>query len=155
MRQIGFHNFETRVHDQRQIAELTLDQISDIWMDTQSEALGHLSVLMTVIARSGDLFLILFMCLFMFMPMLSGMVWLVHYGKNINMPRRMLIVPDFVAAYQDLLRAGGTKRHDEALAPFGLDARQPEFWSSGLGMISGMIDQLENELSDETVNGKC
>ena len=45
--------------------------------------------------------------------------------------------------YKNLLRAGGTDRYDAALANFGLDARQPTFWSLGLDMISGMIDELE------------
>jgi oligoendopeptidase F len=29
------------------------------------------------------------------------------------------------------------------LAPFGLDASDPAFWSKGLGVVSGFIDQLE------------
>jgi oligoendopeptidase F len=29
------------------------------------------------------------------------------------------------------------------LAPFGLDASDPAFWSSGLNVVSGFIDQLE------------
>jgi len=31
----------------------------------------------------------------------------------------------------------------ELLEPFGLDARDPEFWDGGLSVISGMIDELE------------
>ncbi len=49
----------------------------------------------------------------------------------------------FAEKYLDMLRAGGTKRHKELLAPFGLDASDPAFWSSGLGVISGFIDELE------------
>jgi oligoendopeptidase F len=29
------------------------------------------------------------------------------------------------------------------LAPFGLDATDPSFWSKGLKVIEGMIDELE------------
>ena len=47
------------------------------------------------------------------------------------------------AKYLDLLRAGGTQRHKELLAPFGLDAADPAFWSKGLGVIAGFIDELE------------
>jgi oligoendopeptidase F len=42
-----------------------------------------------------------------------------------------------------MLRAGGTKRHKELLAPFGLNAADPAFWIRGLDIISGFIDELE------------
>ena len=42
-----------------------------------------------------------------------------------------------------MLRAGGTKLHKELLAPFGLIAADRAFWSKGLGVISGFIDELE------------
>ena len=35
------------------------------------------------------------------------------------------------------------KHHREALAPFGLDASDPEFWNIGLNTISSLIDELE------------
>jgi oligoendopeptidase F len=54
-----------------------------------------------------------------------------------------------VAKYFDLLKAGGSKHHSELLAPFGLDARQPEFWHKGLNVIERMIDELET--LDKTV----
>ena len=42
-----------------------------------------------------------------------------------------------------MLKAGGTKHHSELLKPFGLDASDPKFWQIGLGVISGLIDELE------------
>ena len=42
-----------------------------------------------------------------------------------------------------MLRAGGTLRHRELLAPFGLDAADPAFWTKGLSVIEGLIDELE------------
>ena len=42
-----------------------------------------------------------------------------------------------------MLRAGGTRRHKELLAPFGLDASDPDFWSKGLAVIETFIDELE------------
>ena len=53
--------------------------------------------------------------------------------------------PDFPRKYLDLLRAGGTLRHKELLAPFGLDASDPAFWNKGLDVISGFIDELERD----------
>jgi oligoendopeptidase F len=42
-----------------------------------------------------------------------------------------------------MLRSGGVKRHQELLAPFGLDAGDPEFWRKGLDVVVGFIDELE------------
>jgi oligoendopeptidase F len=49
----------------------------------------------------------------------------------------------FAERYLTLLRAGGTLRHKELLAPFALDAADPAFWSKGLTVISRFIDELE------------
>ena len=45
-----------------------------------------------------------------------------------------------------MLAQGGAKRHKDLLAPFGLDASDPDFWRKGLGVISGFIDELEADL---------
>jgi oligoendopeptidase F len=51
--------------------------------------------------------------------------------------------PSFQERYREMLSAGGTLRHKELLAPFGLDASDPKFWGRGLKVIEGFIDQLE------------
>ena len=45
--------------------------------------------------------------------------------------------------WRRVLKAGGTLRHKELLAPFGLDASKPEFWAKGLHVVEGFIDELE------------
>ena len=49
----------------------------------------------------------------------------------------------FAEKYMDMLSAGGTLRHKELLAPFGLDATDPLFWQQGLGVMEGFVDDLE------------
>ena len=52
--------------------------------------------------------------------------------------------PDgFAEKYLELLSSGGSKLHTELLAPFGLDAKHPDFWKKGLDMIAKLIDELE------------
>lgn len=51
----------------------------------------------------------------------------------------------FAEKYLEMLKAGGTLRHKELLAPFGLDASDPQFWKQGLSLISRFIDELEAE----------
>ena len=53
-------------------------------------------------------------------------------------------IKNFDKKYLEMLGAGGTLRHKELLAPFGLDATNPAFWQQGLDIISKMIDELED-----------
>ena len=55
--------------------------------------------------------------------------------------------------YLDMLRAGGTLRHKELLAPFGLDASDSTFWAQGLSVMACLIDELEAMERDKGGNG--
>lgn len=149
VRQIGFHNFETKFHDARREGELTPDQISDIWMETQAHALGP-SIDIDKSYRPIWGFIPHFVHVpfyvyaYAFGDCLVNALWQVYAAAENQNDRQ-----EFVSRYLDLLRAGGTQRHDVALAPFGLDARDGAFWGLGLDMLSGMIDELEVMLADD------
>ena len=49
----------------------------------------------------------------------------------------------FAERYLAMLSAGGSKSYSELIAPFGLDAKDPVFWSIGLSVIERMIGELE------------
>ena len=49
----------------------------------------------------------------------------------------------FEPRYLELLRGRRHLAPRELLAPFGLDASDPGFWAKGLGLLEGLIDQLE------------
>ena len=51
---------------------------------------------------------------------------------------------EFENNYFDLLSSGGSKRYDELLKPFKLDATDTNFWRKGLDLISSMIEDLES-----------
>ena len=146
VRQIGFHNFETRFHDARKQGELTPDQIADLWMETQADALGP-AIKMDETYRPIWGFIPHFIHVpfyvyaYAFGDCLVNALWQVYSQADDK--------ADFVTNYLNLLRAGGVNRHDVALAPFGLDARQESFWGLGLDMIAGMIDDLEAMLAEE------
>jgi len=139
VRQIAFHCFETRVHIERRSGELTPDRLSEIWMDVQRESLGP------GIELSPD-----YENFWVYIPhFIHSPFYVYAYAFGDCLVNSLYAVyqdsPDgFVEKYFDLLRAGGTKRHKELLAPFGLDASDPEFWKRGLSMISGFIDELES-----------
>ena len=143
VRQVAFHNFETRLHESRRTAELTAEEISDIWMDTQRAALGPA-------VKTGDDYRPIwgyvphfvhtpfYVYAYAFGDCLVNALWQSYAGA-----RDAGGTDAFVASYRELLCAGGTERYDVALQRFGLDPRDPAFWSMGLDMISGMIDELE------------
>ena len=148
VRQIGFHNFETKFHDARKDGELTPEQVADIWMDTQADALGP-SIQIDETYRPIWGFIPHFIHVpfyvyaYAFGDCLVNALWQV-YAKAKDTGDDAA----FVGKYLDLLRAGGTNRHDVALAPFGLDAKDGAFWNLGLDMITGMIDELETLLDE-------
>ena len=139
VRQIAFHNFETALHNARREGELSTDQISDIWMRTQTEALGE-GITLDESYRPVWAYIPHFIhtpfyvYAYAFGDCLVNALWQVYQSGEME---------DFNLHYQSLLAGGGTKRYDVALSGFGLDAQDPAFWHRGLDMISGMIDELE------------
>jgi oligoendopeptidase F len=138
VRQIAFHNFETRLHDERREGELLADRICDIWMETQSESFGD------AIRLDED-----YRVFWSYIPHFIHVPFYVYaYAFGDCLVNSLYAVyqeaeEGFSAKYLEMLKAGGSKRHKELLAPFGLDASDPAFWSKGLGVVEGMIDELE------------
>ena len=154
VRQIGFHNFEVKFHDARKNGELTQDQIADLWMETQADALGS-AIKIDDSYRPIWGFIPHFIHVpfyvyaYAFGDCLVNALWQVYAKSDQNPSGQAEEKTQFVNQYLNLLRAGGTQRHDVALAPFGLNARDKDFWNLGLDMIAGMIDDLDQMLEEE------
>jgi oligoendopeptidase F len=138
VRQIAFVEFERRLHDERRRGELTAERISELWMSVQGESLGpairfedEYRWYWTYIPHF--IHTPFYVYAYAFGDCLVNSLYAVYQGAQAG----------FAEKYLDMLRAGGTKRHKELLAPFGLDASDPAFWNKGLSMIAGFIDQLE------------
>ena len=138
VRQIAFYQFERKVHEGRRKGELTSDQLNEFWLEVQKESLGP-----AIDLKPG------YEVYWAYIPHFINSPFYVYayaYGDCLVNSLYGLYQeahPDFVTKYFDLLRAGGSKHHSELLAPFGLDAADPTFWSKGLKVIEGMIDELE------------
>ena len=138
VRQVAFCEFERRLHDERRSGELTAERIGEIWLDIQGESLGP-----------GVRFDDSYRCFWAYIPHFVHTPFYVYayaFGE--------CLVNSLYAIYQDaeagfeekylaMLRAGGTLRHKELLAPFGLDAAAPAFWSKGLDVVAAYIDDLD------------
>jgi oligoendopeptidase F len=138
VRQIAFYVFERKVHTARREGELTREQLCEIWMSVQGESLGPA-------IRLGDGYEV-YWC---YIPhFIHAPFYVYAYAFGDCMVNSLYAVYEnsaegFTEKYFDLLSAGGSKHYSELLAPFGLDARDPEFWHRGLEMVSGLIDELE------------
>lgn len=138
VRQVAFYTFERKVHEERRQGELTSDRINAIWLEVQAESLGP-----AIDLKPGYEVFWTYVPHFIHSPFY---VYAYAFGDCLVNSLYGLYAeahPGFVAKYFDLLKAGGSKHHSELLAPFGLDARDPEFWNKGLKVIEGMIDELE------------
>ncbi len=139
VRQIAFYRFETLLHDERRKGEISQERIAELWMQVQTESLGpafeftpDYGVYWAYIPHFVHS--PFYVYAYAFGDCLVNALYGVYRDGS---------VPGFEGKYLDMLRAGGTKRHKELLAPFGLNAADPAFWTKGLDVISGFIDELE------------
>jgi oligoendopeptidase F len=138
VRQIAFFQFEKRVHTARREQELTAKDLGEIWLGVQRESLGpalhfedeyqHFWAYIPHFIHSP-----FYVYAYAFGDCLVNALYAVYQDAD----------DGFADRYMEMLAAGGTKRHKELLAPFGLDASDPAFWNRGLDIIAGFIDELE------------
>jgi len=138
VRQIAFYSFERKVHTARRQGELRTEEINAIWMEVQAESLGE-----GIRLNEGYDIFWTYIPHFIHSPFY---VYAYAFGDclvNSLYAQYEKTSEGFAERYFDLLKAGGSKHHSELLAPFGLDAKDPKFWSLGLSMIERLIDELE------------
>ena len=138
VRQIAFYEFERKVHAERKNGELTSDRIGEFWLEVQKESLGD-----AIALRPG------YETFWTYIPhFIHSPFYVYAYAFGDCLVNSLYAVYQnaergFQDQYFEMLKAGGTKHHSELLAPFGLNASDPAFWQIGLGVISGLIDELE------------
>ena len=138
VRQISFHEFEWAVHTQRKEGELSTEQLNQIWLEIAQQSLGPA---FDFEAEYG--------AFWSYVPhFIHSPFYVYAYAFGDCLVNALYAEyearPDgFEDKYLDLLRAGGSQRHGALLAPFGLDARDPDFWAKGLNFIASLIDELE------------
>jgi oligoendopeptidase F len=138
VRQIAFYDFEVKLHHARRAGELTPEDIGQLWMEVQTASLGP-----------AFRFMDGYETFWAYIPHFVHSPFYVYaYAFGDGLVNALYAayeegLPGFEEKYLDMLKAGGSKHHRDLLAPFGLDASDPAFWGKGLGMIAGMIDELE------------
>lgn len=146
LRQISYYDFEKRVHEERKGGELSVERLSDIWLDTQKAYFGpgvELDELdryrwMTIPHFFDTPF---YVYSYSFAQVaVSGLFQAYKQAEKEGSEAK----EQFVADYIDLLETGITKNLYEMFRPFELDPETPEFWEKGLSLMDKYIGELEN-----------
>ena len=138
VRQNAFYLFERAVHTERKAGELSPERLGELWLQVQGDSLGPA---ITFDDAYGAYWSYIphfvhspfYVYAYVFGDCLVNSLYGVYQEADAG----------FADRYLQMLQAGGTLRHRELLAPFGLDASDPSFWQRGLAVIEGMVDELD------------
>jgi oligoendopeptidase F len=139
-RQISMNRFEDRIHTaRREKGELTTEQFSQHWLETQRELYGD-SITLTDEYK-------LWWCYIPHFLHTPGYVYAYAFGELL-----VLALYDayksqtngFADRYIQLLEAGGSDWPHNLIAKMDIDIRDPQFWSRGLNLFESMIEEAED-----------
>lgn len=139
IRQIAFHFFETRAHNERKKGELSEERLSQIWVEEMRDSLGDYVVVDEDSANIWSM-----VGHFFFLPFY---VYAYSYAdcfvNSLYKVSETGKVKDFADKYLDMLSKTALEDYGKILKPFGLNPNNVEFWEYGLSLISSYIDLLE------------
>ncbi|MCB9386274.1 MAG: M3 family oligoendopeptidase [Microthrixaceae bacterium] len=135
-RQVAMNRFEHAVHTERRDAgELSVERFGELWGDTQGAVLGD-SVELTEGYHTWWSYIPHFIAT-------PGYVYAYAYGQLLALSvyaRYTERGDDFVPAYLQLLRAGGSLPPEELGSIVDCDLADPGFWDAGLDIVEGQLD---------------
>jgi oligoendopeptidase F len=147
VRQIGFSNFERRLHGMNaeytgwsDPKKLSVEELDALWLTTAKELYGEDGEVFTY-ENSSHLWAYVshfhrpfYVYGYAFGELLTQSL----YAQRVRLGSR------FEPLYLDLLRSGATKSVFELLQPFGLDATEETFWADGIRVsLEAMISEAE------------
>lgn len=138
-RQIAMNRFEDRYHNaRRETGELTPEELSRIWIQTQQDMFGD-----SVILTEDYSIWWSYIPHFLHTP---GYVYAYAFGELLVLAlfaRFKEVGKEFVPGYLEMLSMGGSESPREVVARTGLDLADPLLWEKGLGVLEDMIGQAE------------
>ena len=139
IRQIAFHFFETRAHNERKNGELSEERLSQIWVEEMRDSLGD-----SVVVDEDSAHIWSMVGHFFFLPFY---VYAYSYAdcfvNSLYQVKESGKVADFADKYLKMLSMTALEDYDKILKPFNLSPNSESFWEYGLSLISSYIDVLE------------
>jgi oligoendopeptidase F len=138
-RQVAMNRFEDLAHTaRREEGELSLERISDLWVQSQEEMVGD-----AVEVTEGYRGWWSYVPHFIGTP---GYVYAYAYGQLLALSvygRYLAEGESFVPKYLEMLSAGGSRSPEELAEIAGLDLTDPGFWRAGLDLVRGQLEEAE------------
>jgi oligoendopeptidase F len=139
-RQVSMNRFEHSMHTaRRQEGELSSDDFSRLWMETQRSLYGD-SVELT---PDYDIW----WCYIPHFLHTPGYVYAYAFGELLVLSlydRYEKGQEGFADAYIELLKAGGSDWPENLIGKLGVDINDPTFWNNGLNIIDDLVKQAED-----------
>jgi oligoendopeptidase F len=154
VRQIGFSNFERRLHGMDETyttwsepKKRSVEELNAVWLKTAQELYGEEGEIFTY-ENSGHLWA--------YVPHFHSPFYVYGYAFGELLTQSLFAQRDRLGAkfeplYLELLRSGATKNVVELLAPFGLDARSDAFWKDGLKVSLGALIEEAEQMSQSLI----
>lgn len=139
-RQISMNRFEDLIHhSRREGGELTVDEFSEHWYETQSDLYGK-SIELTEEYK-------LWWCYIPHFLHTPGYVYAYAFGELLVLALYDVFtsskVEGFEDKYLDLLRAGGSDWPENIIGKLGLEVNDADFWDNGLNLFEEMVGEAE------------
>jgi oligoendopeptidase F len=138
-RQIAMNRFENAIHTQRRAGgELSTEQFSQIWLETQRAMFGD-----SVVLRDDYGIWWSYVHHFTGAP---GYVYAYAFGELLVLAlyaRYQEAGPAFPPAYVAMLAAGGSDWPHKLVKPLGVDLTDASFWQQGLAILDGLVGEAE------------
>ena len=147
VRQIGFSNFERRIHgmdakytEWNDPKKLSVEELDSLWLTTAKELYGEDGEVFTYENASH---------LWSYVSHFHHPFYVYGYafGELLTQSlyaQQLRLGSQFEPLYLDLLRSGATKNVFELLQPFGLDPTEETFWADGIRVsLEAMISEAE------------
>lgn len=138
VRQIAFHFFEVRAHEERKKGEVSVERLNEIWLEEMRASLGPDVIVDDKVdhmwGQIGHFFFLPFyVYAYSFADcVVNSLYWLKMQNK----------IPNFEDKYLKLLSQTAIADYKDIFAPFGLNPESREFWQGGVSLIEEYIDQL-------------
>lgn len=139
IRQIAFHFFETRAHDERKNGEVSEERLCQIWLEEMQDSLGEY-----VLVDDNSKHIWSMVGHFFFLPFyVYAYSFADCFVNSLYKVSQSGKVDNFADKYLHMLSRTALDDYNEILAPFGLNPDSEDFWDYGLSLISSYIDELE------------